>query len=248
MRLKRSLAAASWWIPFGTGSVPALAWLTELSLERVATRALGLPVRGGPVRTWRDSGEFEISRSAVANPRGVREPHLLEVARVRGHLRLATLGDEVIRVPRLEFEDVELVLEQSRQGSNCGVLLQGLGDPDGSLQQSPAGPGITIGELRIRGLRSRIQFAPGATERRPLVVEIAELRFDEVGSEGSKPLVSGRFLQSLVGALVRAVLAEGHRLPGLLARDLADQLTSLAAAWPFSPRASESPPARSLGE
>ena len=243
--MKRRLAAAARWAPFGAASFPALAWLTELFLERAATRALGLPVRVGPVRTRRNSGEFEISRIAVANPPGFREPHLLEVARARGSLRLATLGSEVIRVPRLELEHVELVLEQSRHGSNYGAVLRGFGGPDGSGREDAAGPGLVIGELSIRDLRTRIRFASGSAERSPFEVEIAELRFDEVGSDGPKLLVGGRFLQLLVGGLVRAVLAKGDRLPGLLARDLAEQLTSLGALWPFARRASEFPSGRS---
>ena len=104
---------------------------------------------------------------------------------------------------------------------------------------------LVIGELSIRDLRTRIRFASGSAERSPFEVEIAELRFDEVGSDGPKLLVGGRFLQLLVGGLVRAVLAKGDRLPGLLARDLAEQVASLGALWPFARRASESPSGRS---
>ena len=240
MRLKQRLAAASWWVPFGAGSFPPLAWLSELSLERAATGALGLPVRVGPVRTCQQSGEFEVSRITVANPPGFSEPHLLGVAELRGNLELSTLGAEVIRVPRLELEDVELTLEQSGGRSNFSMLVHGFGASERSAPSAMEGPGLTVGELLIRGLRARIQFGVEAIELEPLVVEIAELRFDEVGSEGSNPLVRGRFLQLLVGALARAVLAKGHRIPGLLARDLAEQLTSPGGAWPIALRPSVS--------
>lgn len=220
--------------------------LAKRGVESGGTYALGVPttVRGVDVGLLR--GTVELDGLKIANPAGFTTPTFLSMNDARTEVSLGTLRNDVIRIPVLRMEDIEVVLERNAAGAtNYQSILDNLEKLGGEKpREQPEGePGaekrLIINELVIRNVRVhadlvRAQGVLGgaAGQLAKVTVPIDEIRLTDVGKTGEGVGGSGVTIGELAGLLVEAVLAAavekgGDILPAELLGDLRGRLGEL---------------------
>jgi hypothetical protein len=210
---------------------PVLAYslYIDSAISRAASRALGVEtstrVMLQPLR-----GRLRIFDLRVANPPGFDEARFLEIADGRLELEIETLLRPVIEAPLLALDGVQIALERRGSRTNYQQILENLGRPqEREAAEAPADGGrqFVIHELRIRGVRARVNFAETLGPTGAVDVEIPEIRLRDVGSGGG--VTAAELADIVVVTVLTAVVKQGGRLlPAVLRRDLGQQLGRLA--------------------
>ena len=186
------------------------------ALERAGEEALGVETSVGAVRLGFLSGTVDLGGLEIANPAGFEAEHFLALERGAVEASLGTLLSDLVEVPRVELEGIELVIEQGLEGSNYGTLLEHLEQGDGGGEGG--GQRFVVRELAIRDVVASFTLRLPAGEPTRTTVTVPELVLTDVGS-GGRPLreVVGEVVSALLGAVVEGGAGE---LPAELRREL----------------------------
>lgn len=192
----------------------AAGWLyldrvAQAVVERAGSRALGVPVRVESMALSPFSGQLGIDGLRVNNPEGFSGEPLFRLDRGGVEVRLTSLFAEVIEIPALTLDGLNVRLERKGTGTNLDRVVErfrgkGAADPS-SGDGGGAGPPtrLRVGYLRIAGVGARADLGPEVGERGRFAVELPVLEMRDLGDDAD-----GITVAELVERITRAVADE----------------------------------------
>jgi hypothetical protein len=201
--------------------------IARSAVERGATYALGVQTTLGSADVGITSGEFGMMELRVDNPEGFPSDHFMTMGSGEVAVDLGTLRQDVVELPRLELDKIDLRLDKKGAESNYKVIidhLKGLQESkDDGAPPAPeeGGKRFVIKEVVVTDVNVEADLVGGG-ELTKVRVPIKEIRLTDVGSgSGHK---RGLSLSELTGVVVEAILAavvaNAEDLPDDLANDL----------------------------
>jgi hypothetical protein len=220
-------------------AVVAIFWyvdsLARRGVEAGGTYALGVDTTVRSVSIGLFRGTIEVDGLNIANPEGFEAPTFLTLEDGRTTVALRSLMQDMVRIPRLHFTDVDVTLLRLPDGrANYRVILDNLerlSRPE-TPRRAPDEPRqtYTINELIIRNITVHADIAPPIIQDvtgqpTAATVTIPEIRLQDVGPDGIT-------LSELASILIEAILAAaiqhgGDILPPDLIGDLRARLVEL---------------------
>jgi hypothetical protein len=218
--------------------------LAQRGIQSGATHALGVQTTVRTVDIGLFRGTVQIEGLQITNPSGFQSPTFLKLENGRTVVALRSLRQDVIQIPELRFQDLDVVLERRGGNANYQVILDNLERFRGPAHPSPqTTPGdekrVIIHELIIRNVTVHADLLGGEGVLREaagqigrITVPIDEIRLTDVGRTGEGVAGSGVTMGELAGLVVEALLAAavekgGDLLPADVVSDLRGKLASL---------------------
>lgn len=193
------------------------------AVEQHTSHALGVPAQLDRARVNLLTGGVRLTVLQVDNPQGFPSMHFKRIGDTDGRIRLTTLLDEIIELPRLTLSEIELHLDRREGVGNYERILDHYLRVGRHVDVEPRR--YVIRELVLRDIVVHLDLLPEVGEVARLSVPIEEIRLTDVGTEAD----GGVMLQEVAGVVVQALLAAvleraGQELPGVVARELASRL------------------------
>ncbi len=197
------------------------------AIERGGRYALGVPTRVGSVGIDLAGGRIHIAGLEIANPPGFEDPYFVHLDAGALHLPLQNLTQDVVHVPLLAFDGVEVNIARLKSGSNYGAILdhlERLSSGGQSRATERAGKKFVVDELRVTGIEARLRQEVIAGQKAVVEVEVPKIQLRNIGSESG-----GVVLSELTGILTRSILDAIVRTGGVPKAILGDLTTSLSS-------------------
>jgi len=193
--------------------------------------ALGVDteLRKADVRVF--GGRFALSGLRVGNPEGFDAPHFLALEDGRVDADLRTLLDDVVELPELRLEGLDVHLQRRGATSNYQVILDNLerleGAPAGEPEPAPEGKGYIVRVVELRDITVHADLLPEGGEMTRASVRVPAITLRDVGTAADP--VS---LPEMTSIVVRALLTAAIEAPGLpdgMLDDLRGRLEALGS-------------------
>lgn len=209
--------------------------LLASAIEEGGEIALGVDTEVGGAVYSPIKGEFRTRDIVIANPEGYSDNQFLILGQGRLVTNFGAYFKDVVRIRRLEFENLFLSIEQGLDGSNYGTILdhleRTLAEEDRGGASSGSSKQFTIDALVCTNVAVHMELTTSAGPLSSLDVTIPEVRLTRVGTaEGGVSL--GRVADQLVRELLRSSIElSGTKAPKEvlegLERELGIQLENL---------------------
>jgi uncharacterized protein involved in outer membrane biogenesis len=203
--------------------------IAKAAIERGSTTALGVQTTLGSASVKLFQGGLSLNKLNVANPQGFKSTHFLTLGAGDVTVTLGSLRHDVVKVPSLKLEGVDINLEKGPDKANYQVILANLKKNQAGEGQPPepkAAKRYIINRLDISNVKVHVNLlgVPGSD----LDLPIDRIELQNVGSETGK----GVLLRELAGVIVQALLAAvvekaGAIIPGDIAAELKNGLGQL---------------------
>jgi hypothetical protein len=222
--------------------------IARKGIESGATYALGVKTTLSSASIGLFSGSMGLSKLDVANPEGFKQPRFFGLGDGQVAVSLGSLREQVITVPTLRLDTIDLNLEKSGGKSNYGVILDNLAKlsgPKGDKPAEPAGGGkrFVINDLVLSNITIRVDMldagalgavGQGLTKAATVTIPLKEIRLQNVGKTGTGVAGSGVTMSQLTSIIMQAIMAAaaekgGGLIPADMLGDLQGKLASLPA-------------------
>jgi len=190
-------------------SVPL--WVDAVARSGVevgAREALGVPVQLAGIDIGLFRADCSLQGLEVANPEGYKDANFMRLE--KGFLSVSAsslLSDKVV-VPELTLDGLELNLERKTLKSNYGTILDNLKRMEKEETPADEGRKFVIERVVIRNIKVTSRFSVAGIARPPVPLEIPEMTFQNLGSEGG----SGIVMAEVVGEVLKSVLVAVSRI------------------------------------
>ena len=197
--------------------------IARSAVERGGTYATGVKTSLKRANVKVFSGQFVMSELTFANPEGYQSDHFLTLGKGNVALTLASLREDVIRLPHLNLSDLDMNLEKKDGKANYQVIIDNLKKL--SSGSSEGGKKYVIDRVNLRNITAHVKVLG-----QNLDVPIEKITLKDVGSGGN-----GLQMSELTGVIVKAVFEAvvkqagnlGVQLPAELLSDLTHGLSQL---------------------
>lgn len=205
------------------------------AVERGSTYALGVSTRVGFVRLALLDGSFRLARLRIGNPAGFDQDHFLTLHDARMDVDLSSLRRDVVVVPVLSLDGVDVILEKSGTGAtNYGVILQNVkrfesGGARGAAAAPPQGGGkrFIVQRLRITDVTARVEWSRLASDATAVHVNIPEIDLHDLGAAHGKGVTLAELSNIVLKAVLGSVARYGGDLPAAMLSELEGGLAGL---------------------
>jgi len=199
--------------------------IAKAAVERGGTYALGVDTKLKSADVHVFGGEFTLSGLRVANPQGYEADHFLRLGEGDVAVSLASLREDVVRLPTLTLKTLDVNLEKKEGKANYEVILDNLKKLSSGEKPAEGGKKYVIDSVVIRRINVHVK-ALGQT----LDVPIDRLKLKNVGSaQGADGMPLSQVAGVIVQAVFEAVVQKaGNVLPAEVLGDLQKRLPDLA--------------------
>ncbi|MEO1008757.1 MAG: AsmA family protein [Planctomycetota bacterium] len=182
-------------------------------IERGASYALAVPAEVQKADVDITGGRFEMAGLRISNPTGFDAPHFLRLDDAGVEVSLGSLTKDVVELPALTLDGIDLHLQRREGRSNYQVILDNLGRFESGQKETsepaPDGKKFVIREIRIENVSVHADLLPVGGELTTVDLMVPEVRLSNVGS-GGEPLS----IADLTGVLVKAILQSAIEVGG----------------------------------
>jgi hypothetical protein len=171
------------------------------AIEQGGEYALGVETDVGFVSVRPIAGRFGLGGLTVSNPDGFETSHFLQLEGGELELRLRSLTDDPIVIPRLELRGIHLNLEQRQGQTNYGIILDHIGgfESSGDDVAEQGATNVVLEEVVIGDVAAHVQLLPVAGKLSAVDIEVPDIRLQNIGS-------GGEGVPQILAVLTRAVL------------------------------------------
>jgi hypothetical protein len=188
------------------------------AIETGGTDAMGVATTLKGVDIGIFGGEASLDGLEIANPEGFKDGHFLKLGGGTVAVDLGSLMEDEVVIPTLTLTGLSLNLERTLKGSNYGVIMKNM--EKGAEETDEPGKKFVIKELIIRDVNVSARVSLGVVK--PAVpLSLDEMRFENIGSDGSGVSMRKVFRYVIVGVL-NGVAKKGK---GILPDDITKGLT-----------------------
>lgn len=193
--------------------------IARYGIERGAGYATGTEVVVENVKVGLLSGTFSMSGPNVSNPKdgGFDSDYFVRLATFNTSLSLGSLRKEMIEIPALHLNGLELTLERKDGAENYKVILENLQRLASEVEREPDEDAkkFVIRDLAIRDIRVHLMGYPGGSR----TITLADIHMSDAGT-GGEPVTTAH----LTGMVIREVLHQVMLNPNLIPSDLTEGL------------------------
>ena len=218
--------------------VGALWW----NVDRVASKAIeyGVPYAMGvegdaeTVSLSLIGGQLTVTKLVVGNPPGFETPFLMNADSLEVDVKIRSLWEDTVIVPRIEMNDLTLHIEEKPdKTTNVSVVMENLekfGGPTDPSQPDPAtGKKYRVDRVVIRNIVAHVRPTGLAGTAGPITVEVPEIVMTNITQENQGVAIS-ELSRRLMPAIIAAVINKaGGLIPEALAGALKADVAKLAA-------------------
>lgn len=226
-RLRKALLHSSLLLlALGTAAWVYLDRIVGSAVEKGGSAALGVPTHVGGVQLALLRGHVGLSGLAIDNPSGFQTGSFLRLGSIRAEIPPSALREDVVVIPLIELEGLELSLEGSREGTNYGRILKNAeaaaGSSSGTAEPEPDAKGgkkFVVRELVVRDVKATLAMSGFGSRLASTSIEVPEIRLRDLGSDSD-----GVQLAELIGQIARGVVQGVVRKQPELASALGGEL------------------------
>ena len=218
------------------GVIAAFIYINQLAkagVERGATYALAVPTSLDNADIKLFKGQFGLSGLTVSNPEGYTTPHFLDLGSGSAEIDFSTMQDEIVEIPSLVLEDIDIYLDKEDGKANYEVILENLArfesttddtkddtadpapDPDAPTKK------YVIRKVEIRNVTAHVEFLPVAGNLTRTTVVVPEIILEDVGEKD--PVTVAKLTNVLIKAIFASVINVGS---GVLPEGLVNGLNA----------------------
>lgn len=225
------LGSVGWYIVHNVNA------LARKGIESGGTYALGVPTTVQDVALHPFGGELDIRGLNIANPQGFSAGHFFTLDEGELAVRLGSLREDVIEVPKFHLTGIDVNLQRKGGASNYQAILDNLAKLKSAPSAKPSSTSekrLIIDDLLIERIRVHLdllggdgavgQALSGVTR---IEVPIERIQLSRVGRTGTGVGGTGVTTEQLASIIVQAVLAaaaeNGH---GVIPADILNDLKS----------------------
>jgi len=202
--------------------------IAKAAVEQAGSAAVGVPVSLASISVRPLAGAVTLSGLAVANPPGYGPAPILRLDTGEIEVRVASLLEEQVRVPRLVLDGIEVRIEQKVGRSNLKDLIDGMPPSPAPKPGDPPGKRFFVDEFVIRDVRVNAELLPIGGQATSLDFRIAEIRVKELDSDDAAGVLLPQLTHQVTTAILAAVVEElAIRGPANLVAGLGDALKGL---------------------
>lgn len=178
--------------------------IAKAGIEQGGTYAMGVETKLKDINLGLLSGEVTMAGLSIDNPEGFKADQFLSLGDGEVQVTLGSLMDDVVEVPVLRLNDIDMALEKDKGKANYEVILEHLAKVTGGGEEptEPAGEGeakrFIVRELVITDVKVKAEVIGDISV--PIV--IPEIKMTDVGSDGE-----GVTLGDLSGIIVTSIMA-----------------------------------------
>lgn len=204
--------------------------IAKQAVERGGTYATGVPTTVDSMNVSLFGGEIGIDGLTIANPEGYSEPDFLRLRDGDVEVTLGSLMEDVVQVPRLELDGIELWVLEKDGKANYQVILDNLAklsgpeeEPAPDAPEDEAGKGYKIDLVTITDVTVN-----GEVLDQPVNLNVPKLEIKELGSDTPAGATLSQVQGAIIQAILKAVVEQGPQvLAGALGGAL-DQVGEIA--------------------
>lgn len=195
--------------------------IAQTAIEKGSTAAMGVETTLKTAKLKVFKGQLVMDGLNVANPGGYQSNHFLNLKDGDVAVSLGSLTGDVVEVPHLKLDGIDINLEKKDGKANYQVILDNLkGSETDTKPESKEGKRFKIAELTITNVDVHIS---GMSVLGKLDVPIDEIALKNVGSDSDK----GLLLKDISGIIVKAVFtAIVQKAGGIIPADILGDLQS----------------------
>ena len=208
------------------------------AIEIAGTNVLGVKTTVGGVSIGLVSGTAGLDKLEVANPEGFKSPEFFTLQKGGVAVTPASLLSDVIRVPKIELNDLALSFEQKvGGGSNVDAILANLkkfsggsgdGKPSSSGGSSEGGKKFVIDELTITNIQVTARTLDMPLGDKGITITVPKVQLRDIGSGGKDPVGLNQLTGMIVQVVMKAVMDAGAgQLPDIFMQGLGNGLAGL---------------------
>jgi len=217
----------------------AIDMIAKAAVQSAGTAALGVPTNVGSIRLSFAGQSARINELKVSNPQPFEKAHFLLLKKGELAINAGSLADDLVEIPRVELDGVDIHLEKRGDKANFDVVLDNLrktqekyGGPSEPVDGKPEGKGkrFVVRELVIRDVTAHVSMTPLGDIGKPVTlnVAVAEVKLKDVGSDSDRGLLLDDLVGQVTQAVLAAVIKEGAgKLPREIAGPIAGTLNDL---------------------
>ncbi len=210
--------------------------LAKQGIEKGTSYALAVPTTLQRADVGITTGSFDMEGLNVANPEGFDTPHFMNLDSAGVAVSFESLSKDVVELPSLTLDGIDVNLQKTGNGSNYGVILENLkrfeSEGDDAASKDSEGKKFIIKKVTITNIVVHAALLPIGGDATKLDLKVPEIILTDVGSGadgGGVPM--GKLAAIIVKAVFSAVVEKaGGLLPADMLGDLTGglgQLTSL---------------------
>lgn len=163
-------------------------------------------------------GNVELKGLEIDNPEGYEHPTFLKLGRGYVKLNTGSLLSDTIVIDSMQFENIEVILEQKIGTSNIKEILNNLPqaepteeEPDPEAAEKD-GKNVQVTEIVIKDVKVKANLLPveGMTRASTVTIPLKEIRLENVGTE-EKINVPG-LIGEIISAIAAGVFEQGKEI------------------------------------
>lgn len=172
-----AVAAGVWWLSRNLDDI------AKSAIQNYGSAMTDATVKVGAVHLSPTDGKGSIHDLSVANPKGFKTAHALQVGKIEVDVDIATVTDKVIVIRRIAIEAPDVVYEKGESLTNFDALLRNIsvyiGETTPAVSGKSSGRKLIVDSLTIRGARAHA-IAP-AWSSKTADVDLPDITLKNIG-------------------------------------------------------------------
>ncbi|MEE2679504.1 MAG: hypothetical protein VX546_13065 [Myxococcota bacterium] len=201
------------------------------AIQRGGSAALGVDVQVDFVRISPLDGKLRLNGLDIANPPGFDSSRFLRIGSGAIVADLGTLEDDVVEVPRISMEDVDVSLDREKHRTNYGQILENVKQFEASddTQRDDSQQRYVVRLVEIKNVTARVEWSKVAADKTALNVVIPEIEFRDLGAKDGRGVTMAEITGIFTKALLASIARYGVNLPGAVRDGLEVGLSGVGA-------------------
>jgi hypothetical protein len=195
--------------------------IAKNAVQRGGTYAMGVDTTVDKVSLHPFSGQLQMDKLKVANPKGFNGAHLMQTGTFELELVPGSLMDKTIVLKKFNLDGLDMYIDQKTPQSNISVIMDNLKKLGGgeAPKEEKASPGkdYRVDVLTIRNVVAHVKVFVGPE----LTIKIPAIELKDVGGENGAGISMPKLVARILLAIMSGVLEQGK---GVLPADLAAAL------------------------
>lgn len=181
--------------------------MVKTGIETIGPKVLQVPVRVESVNLWTLAGKLEMKNLEVDNPEGYEHAQLLKMGFAHIKLNVKSLLTDTVEMEKMEFDGIELVMEQKGLTNNLQQILNSLPKTEEKPKDSASGKNLVIKDLYVSNVAVKIKLLPVPGKADTLTLKLTPIHMTDIGKD--KKVDTGELMAKVLKAIAGGIAEQG---------------------------------------
>jgi hypothetical protein len=184
----------------------------KIGIETGATSALKVGVSLDSAKLSILGGSVELDGLKVNNPAGYQNPEFLTLSKAAVELNIKSLLSNTVEINKIQFDEIQLSLEQKGLTNNLQEILNALPKTDETAPkpEEKAKQKLHIKELNINGVQVNVKLLPIPGKADTVTLRLTPIVMKDLG--GDKPISTTELTAKILKAIAGGIAEQGKDL------------------------------------